>query len=155
MKAEFVDYLKAIGMTEPLIERVDSVHSFYETLLHDEVTDIFVSEYVTEDGIRQYESLWFFSAEYVLEAKQFIKQDDFDITPIRGLIKYWKVEKKEYDFREATTASRCTVIFTTEPGTSATFKASGMNCDKIRDIALRLMIPNLVKSTNANSPSSS
>ena len=145
MKDEFVSYLKTIGMTEPLLERVKSIHDFYEAIFPNEITSVFVSEYVNQDGSRQYESLWFFSLKYTMEAKQFTTTDNFDVAPIHKQIRHWLVEKQEYDFKEATTTSRFTLTFLTRDDVIGTLKASGTNCDQLRDVVAKYMIPNLLE----------
>lgn len=78
-----------------------------------------------------------------MEAKQFIKKDDFDITPIKNRILYWRIEKQDYDFKKATEKSRLYLEFTLDTGISGEFKASKENCDYLRDIILKYVLPNL------------
>ena len=143
MKEEFMKYLKSIGLTEALCKRIETIYEFYSSVCPDEITGIFVTDYLTKDGSREYENLWFFSEKYAMEAKQFIKKDDFDTTPIKNRIQYWRIEKKDYDFKIATEKSRLHLVFALDSGISGEFKASKENCDHLRDIILKYVLPNL------------
>ena len=143
MKEEFIKYLKSIGLTETLCKRIETIYEFYRDLCPDEITGIFVTDYIIEDGSREYENLWFFSKKYAMEAKQFITKDDFDILPIKNRINYWTIQKWDYDFKKATEKSRLYLRFDQDTGKYGEFKASKENCDYLRDIILKYVLPNL------------
>lgn len=149
MRKEFENYLESIGIKKPLQERIAEIFEFYRGLCPDKITGIFVSDYIKEDGTREYENLWFFSERYNMEAKQFVTKDDFDIMPMKGRIAYCTVEKEEYDFRKATEKSRLNLKFYVNPPTittvSGTIKASKENCDYLRDILRKYIQPNLLE----------
>jgi len=145
MKEEFIKYLESIGLTKTLCERIKTIYEFYRDTCPDEITGIFVTDYITEDGSREYENLWFFSKIYAMEAKQFIVKDDFDMTPIKNRIIYWKIQKKDYDFKKATEKSRLYLEFGLDTGIAGVFKASKENCDYLKDIILKYVLPNLKK----------
>ena len=143
MKDEFKKYLEAIGITEILHRRIKTIYEFYEKICPNEITNIFVTDYITEDGTREYENLWFFSKKYVMEAKLFIQKDDFDITPIQNRIIYWTIQKQDYDFKKAIEKSRLYLEFRLDTGGICELKASKENCDYLRDIILKYVVPNL------------
>lgn len=143
MKEQFTTYLKGIGMSDILTRRAEEIHEFYRAICPEEITDIFVSEFVKEDGIREYENLWFFSQKYVMEAKSFILKDLFDMTIIHKQLKYWTIEKMSYDFVNAMEKSRMTMSVKFET-VSGIFKASKENCDFLRDVFRRNILPNLI-----------
>jgi hypothetical protein len=143
MKEEFKKYLESIGITETLYKRVETIYEFYRNICPDEITDIFVTEYIKEDRTREYENLWFFSKKYAMEAKLFIEEDNFDITPIQNRIHHWRIQKQDYDFKKATEKSRIHLTFSIDLGVYAEFKASKENCDHLKDIIFKYVIPNL------------
>jgi len=143
MKEEFIKYLESIGLTETLCKRIETIYEFYKDVCPDEIADIFVTDYITEDGSREYENLWFFSEKYAMEAKQFITKDDFDITPIKNRIHYCRIQKWDYDFKKATEKSRLYLRCDQDTGMSCEFKASKENCDYLKDIILNYILPNL------------
>ncbi len=58
MKDEFLEYLESIGMTKTLCKRVETIYAFYTEICPDEITDIFITDYIKEDGTREYQNLW-------------------------------------------------------------------------------------------------
>jgi len=143
MKEDFVKYLESIGITKAFRKRIETIYGFYREICPDEITGIFITDYVKQDGEREYENLWFFSEKYVMEAKRFITEDDFDITTIHKRIDYLTIKKQDYDFKEATEKSRLHLLFTPGITTSAEFKASKENCDYFKGIFLKYIVPNL------------
>lgn len=143
MKTEFKDYLKDINMSDILVERVMEVFNFYQLVHANEITDIFVTDYLKEDGERVYESLWFFSQGYLMEAKGFMSKDEFDMSPLLKCVSYWSLEKKNYDFQKATVKSRLFIkIKFSELDINAQFKASKENCDYLKNIFHKYILPN-------------
>ncbi len=57
MKEEFIEYLKSIGITaEEYLKRIETIMEVYSELCQGEIVDIFVDEYIKEDGTREYEA---------------------------------------------------------------------------------------------------
>jgi len=145
MKDSFVYYLHSIGMTETLMQRISTIFDFYSETCPDEITDIFVTDYIKQDGTREYENIWFFSSLFCMEAKLFITADDFDITPFKNRIVRWKIEKQNYIVTRATDQSRATVDFSLDTGVYGKMKASKENCDYLWVIIQKYISPNLKK----------
>jgi len=143
MKEEFIKYLEDVGLTGPIRERAKTIYEFYREICPDEITGIFITDYMKEDGERVYENLWIFSEKYCMEAKQFITTDDFDITPIKNRIIYWVLKKQDYDFKKATEKSRVYLEFRMDTEISGELKASKKNCDYLRDTILEYIKSNL------------
>jgi hypothetical protein len=143
MKKQFTAYLKSIGMSDVLIRRVETIHKFYQDICPEEITGIFVNDFMKEDGNREYESLWLFSQTYVMEAKSFISKDKFDMTPLHKKVTYWKIEKQDYDFAKATEKSRVNLQIVFCSPIDGIFKASKENCDFLRNVFLKHIMPNL------------
>jgi hypothetical protein len=143
MKEKFHEYLKVIGMTQTLINRVETLYIFVSGKCPDEIEDIFVTDYINEEGARVYESLWFFSSKYCIEAHMFISQEYFDITPTRNRVVRWEMKKQEYDFTKATEKSRLYLAVRLDTGISCSFKVSKENCDYFKDIFSKYIQANL------------
>ena len=143
MNDEFKKYLTSIGIGKPVAERVEAAYQFYKNILEmvdDEVKDIFITDYIKKDNSREYENLWFFSEKYVMEAKLFINMDDFDFMPSRGL-KYLRIDKQNYDFKQATDQSRMSVEYGGQDMLSGELRASKENCDRLRYITIKYLMP--------------
>jgi hypothetical protein len=147
MKEQFITYLTAIDLTDVFIKRIDEIYQFYEailrTKLNDEIQDIFVTDYITKEETREYENVWFFSKKYFMEAKLFIKQDDFDICPISKDIGWLQIKKQNYDFVKSSEKSRLNVRYLSTLKGSGELKASKENCDYLKEMYLKYMLPNL------------
>lgn len=142
MKDEFTNYLKAIDMTDVLISRIEVIYQFYHEICPEEILSIFVTDFFKEEGTREYENLWFFSQSLVMEAKQFITKDEFDMMLIHKRIVYWSLEKQEYDFKKATDKSRLRLVLHLTSKLGGDFKASKNNCDFLNLIIHKHIIPN-------------
>ncbi len=143
MKEEFIKYLESIGIAEALRKRIETTYEFCREICPDEIIDIFVEEYIKEDGSREYENLDFFSKRYAVEARQFIAKDDFIITPIQKRISYYTLQKRDYNFKTATEKSRLYLEFDLDTGLKGELKASKENCDYLRDIILKYIKSNV------------
>ena len=142
MNEEFISYIQSIGMTKPLISRVDYIFNFFQMVSPEEINDLFVSEYINADGNREFDSLLFFSSYYCMEAKQFIKVDDFDFVAIGNRVIYWNIKKDHYDFQKASEKSRMNLSAIIDQGTVIECKASKENCDILRDIFRKYILEN-------------
>src|SRR4051794_10673530 len=102
-------YLRDLGMRNALVERVTTFYHAYRALVTDPVTDIFVSEYVDDEGTRQYENLWLFWEKYVAEALSFVNQERSDLMTLVENVGWIGLTRREFDLHTATPASRFTV----------------------------------------------
>jgi hypothetical protein len=135
MNKEFIEYLEQLGMKKPLLDRAESIFEFYQSIGTGDIADIFVSEYVNEEGARTFESLWFFTAKASMEAKNFPSEDHFDYTPLPESTIYWELKKKDFQPTESAEKSRLTVELVFHGSGAAsltgTLKASGTNCEAL------------------------
>lgn len=145
MEAEWATYLESIGIQGPFLKRVEEVLDFYQQVYPGQIEDIFVTEYFDKDGNRHYESVWLFSKTATMEAKQFLAGDDFDSVPLRQQVKYWSIKKTEYNFRETSTESRIMLHFELLSGVSGDLKASRENCEHLKSLFLKYIIPNAIE----------
>jgi hypothetical protein len=139
LKKEFIDYLRDINLPENFIAIVEKIYFFYNEVCPEEIQDIFISEYMAED-LREYENLWLFSENYLMEAKRFIKEDTFDMTPFKT-VEYWRITKIDYDFQNAINESRIHATIELNGGNTGEFKASKENCDQFKEIFLKYIVP--------------
>jgi len=146
MKNDFLEYLKKLGMSSPFQERVKQILEFYMTCCGIDAKDIFISDYIDSEGKRLYESLWLFTEDFVCEAKQFLTQDIFDAMPIKNNFLRWEIQKTEYDFKHTYPKSRLTVSIYFGENIAGNLKASGDNCDDLRNIFRKYILPNIYKS---------
>ncbi len=145
MKTEFEKYILSIGiLTGVLHKRIRDIYDFYSELLTEEIQDIYVTDYRQEDGTNVYEDLWFFNDKYCMEAKQFVSSDNFDMEIIKKRILSWTINKSNYDFKDVTRESRLNVIFKLQENRERNLIGSRVNCDSLRDIFKKYIVPNLM-----------
>ena len=144
MKREFVEYLTSIGITDALHERIETALAFYQDTYDIDIADILVTDYIQKDGARMYEHLCYFSLGYLMDAKNFLKEDNFSIAPIAERLLHLTIENTNYDVKKATEQSRV-VLQCTCPSVVIVLRAAQENCDNLRDIFLKYFVPNLQK----------
>lgn len=145
MKSQFTNYLSAIGMGRTFIRRVSELEKRIALILPEEITRVFVSEYIDQEDQRQFQSVFFLTPSYVAEASNFVAEESFEVDLIRQSIVNIEVNYKDYDFRSAAHASRLTLLYTTG-FLSANLKASRENCDYLLSLLRDCIVPNFAPS---------
>lgn len=139
------EYLQAIGITEPYLQKIKPIEKFYREIVGFQEPQLFVSDYFTQEGRREYESLWLFSGNTLAEAKSFYIGDIYDSVKYGGNISYWELRKESYDFVDAKNESRLYIkLSLTHANVQAELKASGNNCSYLSKIFRELIVPKLV-----------
>jgi hypothetical protein len=140
---DMVRYIHTVGLSAEIAKRVEQIISGYEILNPTiEIEDIFISDYFKQDGSREYESLWLFSKNYILEAKAFSNTDDFDFAKLMKMVTYWNVKKENYDFESFTDKSRLAINISLKNQITCNFKAARENCDVLKKIFIKYISPN-------------
>jgi hypothetical protein len=135
-------YLEELGLTNTVRNRLLEVVEFYRELLTEEISRVFLSETVGEDGQRLYESLWVITDHLVCEAHNALMEDNFDVASMASGFKHWFVKKTEYSPGVASTKSRLSVRFTMVNGVVGEMRASGANCDALFGLVREVILPN-------------
>jgi hypothetical protein len=134
MKEEFTRYLYEIGIKDLFYIEVVKTYDRVTKLISDEITDIFVTDYVESDGRRNYEDLILFTSGRIVEAQRFITQGGLFVNqissyPLAGM----DLNSTAYDFENASAESRLNAGLVFGPagfgGLRIDLKASGNNCD--------------------------
>ena len=141
---EFKTYLEKIDIkTEALLNRIQLVYDVASEMCPETIEQIFITDYINKENTRAYESIWFFSKGYCMEAKDFVTDYSIDIIPINKKIYRYEIILKDYDFKTATPESRLQLSIQFEEGLFGDLKAAKENCDVLRDIILKYVKPNL------------
>lgn len=134
MKREFVQYLESIGFREPLLQRAEQAAAFFERDCGYVLSAIFVDEYVSKDGLRQYEALNFFVDGALLVATDFANKEDYQIIPLPTVVECLRLTREAFTYDKASAESRLNIEIHTPSATGATFKASSDNCTHLWNI---------------------
>jgi hypothetical protein len=141
MKPEFEEYLGSISVPAALRGRIAIHYESFRFLCPEDITGIFVGDYITQEATRIYESLHFFSDSFVMEAKNFSVADHFDRALVVLPLRYFIMNKQDYDFKKATDASRMYFLGYLPGDIRFEFKASKENCDFLRDLIHKYILP--------------
>lgn len=129
MKAEFQEYLLDIGVNGVFMERTKLVYSFFDNIYKDGIVDIFVSDYLNEDGNKVYDNMWIFTDQNIHEAKDFLTTFKYDAAVYKNKIKYWEVSASNYSFNNITNPdSRFSLDVSLFDNITCKLKSSSNNC---------------------------
>ena len=95
MKEHFNEYFTDISISDVMKGRIQEIYDELVALYSMEIDDVFLCDIATKNGDKDYVSLWFFSNNHIIECKDFISQDDFDITALRNNVLYFNIRKKK------------------------------------------------------------
>ncbi len=137
------EYILSLGLSSEITKRVALIIDQYTVLCGLEPSDVFISDFIKQDGARDFGSLWLFSSDYACEAKEFFTTDNFDLAPIRESVGYWKTEKKDFDLKETSEKSRFALTVRLASDITCSLQASGANCSKLLSVFLKYFRPNL------------
>lgn len=146
MKIEFSTYLSKIELPEVHKERVEKAYDFYTKFLGYNLDDIFVSDYIDNEGARTFENLWFFNDQHCFEAKSFCTTEDYDVLMIFRNVAYLVIKQTDYDFINAKANDKSRINFAyyslNNSNLRGEMKASNQNCNQLRTIIQKFFIPN-------------
>lgn len=147
MNLEQNKYLESIGITGPLLKKVDEIADFYTKYLGIEIENVFISEFSNKDGSRIFENLWFFNKSFCYEAKLFNLQEDYDCDLIKDAIFSFTIKKVDFDIIQNITNenSRMFLDFAlknSSTGRGGELKASKENCKQLSFIFKKYILPN-------------
>lgn len=142
---KFLPYLNSIGISnKPLLDRIKFMYEIAQFLCPEEIDDIFITDYINGEGVRNYENLWFFSQHFFTEAHNFASKYDIDIAPVDRIYRL-QLSFDNYNFDKATPSSRATSVVKFQEGLQGNFKASGSNCDFFKYILTKYLKPLIPK----------
>ena len=99
MSEEQIKYLNSIGITTAiLIDRIESIISFFTKYLEHQIDDIFISEYRDNDNNWHYISLWLYNKNFCYEAKRFLQEADFESDVILNSVLSFNIKTSNFDF---------------------------------------------------------
>ncbi len=135
MKKEFIDYMEIIGMPKVFIDRAGTIHDFFNMLYPETIDDIFIEDYIDDEGSRIYKNLVFYTkSAIVFEVENFITEEKYSIFSNCERILWYDITKSNYDFIEANEKSRLYIELRTTTNSHISLKASKENCNYLRDI---------------------
>jgi hypothetical protein len=143
MKEAMLEYFKTLGMTEPILKRVEVIYNYAKLLAQgEEPDDVRVNEYVQDDGSRIYEDVIFYFKQIGVGGRDFLHTDHILISGLEKDVVSIDIESKDYDFKKATDKSRLN-IEVYYPTARSIWKASKENCDHAMYIYNKYAYPSI------------
>ena len=144
MKAEFETYLKSLQATDVVLGRANKIFELYGQLIDGfDAREIFASEDINKEKKREWRSLFFFTDEYILEAKNFVSETDLDITFVIRSVDYMRMQFKDYEPGQPTTSeSRFVVKGYLISELDFELRASEDNCERLWQICRKILMQN-------------
>jgi len=157
VREDVMAYIEDIGASEVVSGRVLSIIPMLESLLLPEgehINRAFINEYIDGNGSRNYESLWFFTNNFAMEAHEFLRRDVYDAVLFTSNVSYIRTEFSAFSppgEPDAQSRISVNVSFGTPAGGDvggganfAIFKASGVNCRYLYAITREILVVNLI-----------
>ncbi|MEL4391006.1 hypothetical protein [Shewanella xiamenensis] len=135
-------YLGILPLTHAVRERVKTVIACNQMIMDDEILDVFINDMKNSEGGKEYSSLWIFTKLFIIECKNFLSENDFDIVPYVHNVKYSSVKSIDFDFVNVTDKSSMIVNCLLNT-VSCTFIATDKNCSELFRLYKEHIIPNL------------
>ena len=146
-------YLHSLDLPSSIEERVrDIVRAFRFLCRGAEIERLFLSD-ICDDNGREFVSVWGFAGPYWMEAREFYRQNDIDISPYTHSIMYLGIESENLSLLgHASDDSRMSIEVETTKVRYSTLSATGKNCDELIAIVAELLLPNLMVTPPSGRP---
>ena len=135
--AELTAYLRSIDAPPAVRKRAQELHRLYRAIADLRGSSVILSEVVADDGSRDFQGLWIFTDQWVMEAR-FSEgdQEELDGTEKHYLAR-WVAKPSKFDFVSATPDSRLTVEMWFAGEVVGEVHASGSNCKALANALAR------------------
>jgi hypothetical protein len=143
---DFLAQLNTVTLSEPYLDRFGELLPVFLALCPEPIDIFFVSErHDAERGI-VIDSLWAFSRNYWLEARDFLTKVDIDVAPYR--VSYLGMAANNYvPFGPSTKDSVLEVEVETGRRTYSFLSATGANCEYLASIVRERLVRSLTETT--------
>jgi len=138
------DALAAADVPRPARDRVKRYVAIYKSMAGEPITDAVISEFPSGELGRVHEAIWLFSRSHASESSLVnAEEDDLDFVPMADGVKHVITRSRNYDWDTATDKSRVRVELWFADERYGEIKASGANCDRLRDVLRRTVLPEI------------
>lgn len=150
MNESFNEYLKKMGLvSESCLKKLNDILEFASRLVPEPIEDVFISQSNEENKkITEWDSLWFFSKKYCLEARQFLVHNDFELYHLEGLrnvrliLENCELSKLSTQ-PSADPPATLVVEFNPSRGGRCQLYAYGQNCEKLSSLVFKFLQTNI------------
>ena len=133
MRDEFLVYYRSLNLSQVVMDRINNFYDTFSIICPEEITGTFVTDFIKEDGARDFQNLWFFSQNFIMEADAFLSEQNIDIVPSTKISRI-QFEYRDFNFISSTDDSRLNIDFILSERVSGHFKSTKQNCDILLNI---------------------
>lgn len=132
MKPEFTAYLKQLGATKPIQDRVEYLYCLCKNIFPGKIfIDIFIDEYLNQDKSRQYTGLTFYSNDFNFSIENFLVSERIEVTHHRKVQNCVAITLQNFDFKKANDQSLMTIELIYDSTPKGYYRASQKNCEHL------------------------
>jgi hypothetical protein len=128
VREEWNSYLDKVQATDVVRTSLIPIYRVAVTMSPVELTDIFLTDYVTDEGQRIFENAWFFGETYCLEAKSFLTESNCDLVNLKGVVGWFRYDWSDFDFEAPEGKSRLKLTWNSTARFSGQLRATRENC---------------------------
>lgn len=147
MDSKYDAYLGTLGITSglrpELYLKIENAVRIIAAMSPEAAEDMFMSD-VMQATQRVFHNLWLFSPHYVVQARNIhnVEEPDYFVMTYKGRVVSLEVSQMNYNWKQARDES--VLVVNPNLGIYGGFqlRASGKNCDKLRDIYEKYIKPN-------------
>lgn len=148
MNQDWSTYVESLDLTPAARLSLEEAYAVASTICPEGLVSVFLSERTENGARRALEDVWFFSDSYACQSEAFLGPNNCDLLVIKGSVTYIDTRWRDYDFITTSEDSRLYARFDTSDGSVSELRASGANCNMLRDVILRHVRSNLWSATS-------
>ena len=143
MKNEFEDYLSSIGISTTMLDTIRNKYKDLATAADvEDFDEIFISEGISSELIREYFSLWCFTNKLLCEAT--ISDKKIGIYRLSDNISNLFINEYNFDLITPSENSKLSLsIRRIDATVGIVLNSSGINCSKLLDVSKKYFVSNL------------
>jgi hypothetical protein len=129
--------LNSLGMAEPFRNRIRDVVEWFAALAGEPLVEMFISDYLEQNGERRFGTVVLFGATTLLEVQNLEVSPPIWITSTAPSFTIVEMHHTDYNFMQAKAGSRLSGMCMW-PGRDfgLDLKASGENCDRLKRLIM-------------------
>lgn len=145
MKQEFENYLKEINVSEVMQEAVRKKYKMLCTACNiEEFEEIFLSEIISKNGIREYLEIWGFSNHIM--CRSYIPKKMIVMYRFKKYLRLVLLDEPNFELSAVTNDSNLHYsIRRIDSESPIDFYATGINCKKLLLVSEKYFLPNLTE----------
>jgi len=148
---DMTEYIKKLGGSDVLTEKAERLLEVAQLMAPEQINHVFQSETMKSEGVRIFNSLWFFTKKYCLECKEPLSENyNIDIATIYKIIERYELTFNNFNpknTKDTDENARLQLEGLTDT-VAFILNASGENVNNLWEIVENYFIPNITEVVN-------